>query len=327
MAEDRSPITLEGVAREAGVSRATASRALTRSDTLSTPARERVRAVAERLGYAPNPLARALAGGTGTRVVVAVTGTDPSVLDDPYMWRVLGAVAAAGDGEGVGVGMRWMPLDAPGELRRLAADRSVQGVVLVNTTEALLAEVPAALRGRVVSIGIGSDDVPSYDVDSTVGSLALVRHLVASGRRRIAMLTGPGWLPCAQRPVAAYRQTVTTAGLPVRIIPGGFGAEDGRAAALETMSRWPDTDAIFAICDAAAFGAIGALRSLGVRVPGDVAVAGFDDLPAAAWSGPALTTATHPVHRIASEAAAALLTGRVSPEVRYPSEMVLRESA
>jgi DNA-binding LacI/PurR family transcriptional regulator len=85
--EDGRAITLEDVAREAGVSRATASRALTGSDTLATPARERVRAVAERLGYAPNPLARALAGGTGTRVVVAVAGTGPGVLDDPYLWR------------------------------------------------------------------------------------------------------------------------------------------------------------------------------------------------------------------------------------------------
>jgi DNA-binding LacI/PurR family transcriptional regulator len=141
------------------------------------------------------------------------------------------------------------------------------------------------------------------------------------------MLTGPAWLPCAQRPVEAYRETVTAAGLPVRIVPGGFSSDCGRAAALEVMARWPDTDAIHAICDTAAFGAIGALRSLGVRVPGDVAVAGFDDVPAAAWSGPALTTATHPVDRIASDAAAALLRGQAPPEVRYPSEIVLRESA
>lgn len=94
------------------------------------------------------------------------------------------------------------------------------------------------------------------------------------------------------------------------------------------MRRWPDTDAIYAICHAAAFGALGALRSLGAHVPGDVAVAGFDDLPAAAWSGPALTTATHPVTRIATDAAVAVLRGGpAEPETLYPSELVLRESA
>jgi DNA-binding LacI/PurR family transcriptional regulator len=325
--EDRDAITLEHIARAAGVSRATASRALTGSDTLSTPPRERVRAVAERMGYAPNPLARALAGGPGTRVVVAVAGTEPGVLDDPYMWRVLSATAAAGDGDGVGVSLRWVPLDAPAVLHGLAADRSVRGVVLVNTTAALLAEVPAALHGRVVSIGIGSADVPSFDVDNGGGAAAVVRHLLASGRRRIAMLTGPAWLPCAWRPVEAYREAMTAAGLPVRIVHGGFGAEHGHTAAVEVMRRWPDTDAIHAICDLAALGAIGALRSLGVGVPGDVAVAGFDDAPAAAWSGPALTTATHPVARIATDAATAVLRGgSAPPETRYPSELVLRES-
>jgi DNA-binding LacI/PurR family transcriptional regulator len=326
--EIRDPLTLEDVARAAGVSRATASRALIGSDTTSTPARQRVRAVAEQLGYAPNPLARALAGGSGTRVVVAVAGPRPDVLEDPYMWRVLGATAAACDGAGVGVSLQWLPLDAPALLGRLGADRSVRGVVLCNTTEPLLAAVPDVLRGRVASIGIGSAAVPSFDVDNAAGSAAVVRHLHSSGRRHIAMLTGPSWLPCSWRSVEAYRRTVEAAGLPPRILPADFGFEDGRSGAVEALRRWPDTDAIFAICDAVAFGAMVALRGLGVDVPDDVAVAGFDDVPAAAWTGPALTTATHPVSRIAAAAATAVLTeAPVPPATWYPSELVLRESA
>lgn len=192
----------------------------------------------------------------------------------------------------------------------------------------MLDEVPRALRGRVVSIGVGSAHVPSFDVDNRAASAAIVGHLLASGRRRIAMLTGPNWMPCAERPVEAYREAMTAAGLPVRLVRGGFGAEDGRVAAAEAMRRWPDTDAIYAICDMVALGAIGALRSMGVRGPADVAVAGFDDAPAAAWSGPPLTTATHPVARIATSAATALLSaGHEHAETWYPSELVLRESA
>lgn len=325
----RAAVTLEEVARAAGVSRATASRALTGTDSVSTPARERVRAVAARIGYAPDPLARALAAGTGTRLVVAVVGPSaPAALGCHYSERVLAAAAAVGDPAGVGVSMHWLPLDRPGELERIAADRSVHGVVLVNTTEALLDAVPRALRGRVVSIGIGSADVPAVDVDNAAAAAAMVRHLLAAGRRNIAMITGPAWMPCSWRMVDAYRAAVQEAGVPERIVHGGFDAADGRAGALEALRRWPETDAIFAICDDTALGALAALRGLGVQVPGDVAVAGFDDVPAAAWSGPALTTATHPVRSIATAAATALLErGPREPHAWFPSELVLRESA
>jgi DNA-binding LacI/PurR family transcriptional regulator len=324
----RAAVTIEDVARAAGVSRATASRALTGTDAVSTPARERVRDVAARMGYAPDPLARALAAGIGTRLVVAVAGPTPTMLDCHYVDRVLATAAEVGDRAGVGVSMHWLPLDRPGELERLAADRSVRGVILVNTTASLLAAVPRALRDRVVSIGIGSAEVPAVDVDNAGAAAAIMRHLLASGRRRIVMITGPRWMPCSWRMVEAYRAAVREAGAPERIVHGGFDATDGRACALEAMHRWPDTDAVFAICDATALGAIAALRGLGVQVPGDVAVAGFDDVPAAAWSGPALTTATHPVRTIASAAATAVLGGGSrEPHTWFPSELVLRESA
>lgn len=324
----RASVTLEDVARAAGVSRATASRALNGSDPVSTPARERVRAVAGRMGYAPDLLARALQAGTGTRLLVAVAGPRPDVLDDPYVGRVLSAASAAGDRVGMGVSLQWLPLEGAAALHGIAADRSVHGLVLVNVTQPLLAEMPAALRGRVVSIGLGSADVPSVDIDNAGGTAVVVRHLISTGRRRIAMITGPRWLPCSWRMVDAYSAAVQSAGMPVRIVPGGFAGSDGRSGALHALQRWPDTDAIFAVCDAAALGAIVALRELGVRVPGDVAVAGFDDLPVAEWSDPALTTATHPVRAIATAAAVAVLDDDpVPPHTWYPSELVLRASA
>jgi DNA-binding LacI/PurR family transcriptional regulator len=166
------------------------------------------------------------------------------------------------------------------------------------------------------------------DVDNGHAAAVIVGHLLASGRRRIAMITGPAWMPCSWRMTDAYRDAMAAAGLPVRLVPGGFGFEDGRVGAREVLRRWPDTDAVFAVCDATALGALSTLRELGVRVPGDVAVAGFDDVPMAAWSGPALTTATHPVEAIATDAASAVLTGRpMAPHTWHPSELVLRESA
>jgi DNA-binding LacI/PurR family transcriptional regulator len=326
----RGAVTLEDVARMAGVSRATASRALNEDGPASTPGRARVRAVAADMGFRLDPTARALAVGAGTRVVLAVLAESlPQVENCEYVGRALNAAAAVADRHGVGVSLRWAPVDDRSLLPGLAAERGVHGVVLVNTTWPVLDSLPPDLRGRVVSIGIGNRDVPSVDVDSLAGTTAVLRHLCATGRRRVAMIQPPAWLPCARRPSLAYRHVMADEGLPERMVAGGFDLDSGRRGAAEIMARWPDTDAIYAACDEVAFGAIATLRSLGVRVPGDVAVAGFDDAPVAALGWPPLTTASHPVERIAAAAVEALLgpSSAVEPRTLLPSRLVLRESA
>ncbi len=320
------PATLDDVARAAGVSRSTASRVIAGTGFASPIARERVRTAAERLGYVPNTAARALVRGGGVRLLVAVAGTSPAVLDDSYVDQVVSAAARVCAPHGLGVTVQWVPLDAPGLLTRLTADRAVAGLVLVNTTSAVLDLVPLRLRGRAVSIGIGSATVPSVDIDNAGGTGSLVRHLYAEGRRRIAMVTGPRWLACADRSVQAYRRLLGDAGLPTREVVGDFSAARGRAAAREVLRRWPDTDAIVGISDATALGVISQLRADSVRVPDDVAVTGFDDIPLA--SATALTTASHPVRRIATAAATMVLEQRPKPgRTLFPSAPVLRESA
>lgn len=328
MAGHTRPATLDDVAKAAGVSRSTASRVIAGYGPVSATARERVADAVARLGYAPHPAARALVTGAGFRLVLAVLGHAPSVLHDPYVDRVVSSAAALCAPHDVGVALRWLPLSDLGELARLAEDRSVRGVLMINTTEEALAAVPDSLRGRVASIGSGSRAVPAFDVDNGGAAAAMLAHLYATGRRRIAMVTGPEWMPCTHRPIGAYRDAMREAGLPVRLVAGDFSAGSGRAGALEVLARWPDTDALFAGSDAMALGALAALRERGVRVPGDLAVAGFDDIPFAELSTPALTTATHPVEHIAAAAVAAVLAeSRVPPATAYPSELVLRESA
>ncbi|GAA3755438.1 LacI family DNA-binding transcriptional regulator [Micromonospora maritima] len=322
------PATLDDVARAAGVSRATASRVLGGYGFTSADARARVGAAADRLGYVPDVTARALVRGAGVRLVVAVIGRAGTVLDDPYVHRVVSAASRVCAPHGVGVALEWLPLGDPSGLVRLGADRGVCGVVLVNTTPAALAAVPARLQGRVVSIGTGSATVPSFDVDNAAGAEAVLRHLYTTGRRRIAMVTGPRWLVCAERSVTAYRGLMRAAGLPERVVTGDFTTARGGRAALEALRRWPELDAVYAASDATAFGVIAALRGRGLRVPHDVAVAGFDDLPYAAVSSPPLTTATHPVDRIAAAAATAVLTrASVAPATAFASTLVARESA
>jgi DNA-binding LacI/PurR family transcriptional regulator len=322
-----APPTLDDVARAAGVSRATASRAI--AGSASTPARARVHAAARQLGYTTNPVARALARGSGVRLVVVVHGRSAGVLDDPYVDRVVSAAARVAAGQGVGVSASWLPMDRTGPqlLRRLGEDRGVCGLILVNTTGGVLAALPPSLSHRVVSIGIGAPGVPSFDVDNGGAAAAILDHLYGSGRRRIAMIAGPAWLPCVARPVAAYRELMAAAGASLRLVSGDFSAHSGRSAAAQILRRWPDTDAIYAISDAPALGALATLRESGVDVPGDIAVAGFDDIPFAALSAPALTTASHPVGHIATAAADALLSGLPAPPMTsFGSELIRRRS-
>jgi DNA-binding LacI/PurR family transcriptional regulator len=333
---DRADSKLSDVARLAGVSRSTASRVLTGAAGTSPQARAAVLAAAEKLDYQANPVARALAIGSGVlpapgegRVVVAVVGASRETLRDPYVGTAVAAVAEVAEDFGAGVGLEWVSLAGSSALRRLADDPWVRGVILVNTVEELLLDLPLDLIGRVVSIGIGSPEVPSFDVDNGGAAEAAVTHLMHSGRREIAMLAGPSWLPCLRRQSQRYLDLMSGAGWEARLVPGDFTSAAGATGMTAVLHRWPRTDAVFATCDATAFGAISVLTHRGVRVPDDIAVAGFDDVPFAAQASPGLTTGTHPVGRIAATAALALLEPTVADRLPrfFGSELVLRETA
>lgn len=321
--------TIEDVARRAGVSRATAARVLAGSGAASSQAREKVTSAASALQYSANRAARALATAGGTRVVIAVVTPGPTLVVDNYLGRVVSAAAQTCATAGVGVAMLPLPLHDNASLAALAADRTVQGVVLVNTTESALHAIPPRLVGRVASIGVGSATVPSVDVDNGGGAESILRYLYESGRRRIAMIAGPSWLPCTARTRRAYNRVMREAGLPARTIAGDFSTESGRAGAQALIRRWPNTDAIFASCDANALGVLAALRTLGVSVPADVAVAGFDDLGLAELGYPPLTTASHPAELISHTAALTVLTASHvrPPDRRFASELIRRASA
>ncbi|GAA1831691.1 LacI family DNA-binding transcriptional regulator [Luedemannella flava] len=321
--------TIEDVARLAGTSRATASRVLAGSPAVSDSARERVNRAAADLGYVPNAMARALATGRGDRIVLGIVSPQPVLSVDLYLGRAVTAATQAATAAGVGVSVHVLPLGAPNPLADLAADRTVCGVVLFNTTFGLLTSVPRALAGRAVSIGVGSDLVPSIDVDNGGAAREIARYLYATGRREIAMIGGPRWMPCTLRPRQAYTEVMASVGLPTRIVYGDFTADSGRESAARLLAQWPETDAIYASCDATALGVLSLLGERRIDVPGDVAVVGFDDIPYAQVGWPPLTTATHPVETIVEYAVQTVLAGRPgrADDRIFDSHLVLRRSA
>lgn len=304
---------LADVARAAGVSPATASRVLSGSGPASADSRAAVLAAADRLGYLPHPVARQLARGSGTRVAFAVRDARADILRDPFVTRATAAMAAALNPYQIGISLTRLGLECAADLDRLASDRGLAAVILAGHDRELLEHLPAGLRGRTAVIGAGG-----ADVDSAAGVGALVRHLYALGRRRIALVAGPPWLDASIPPVAAYRELARAAGLPVRVVRGDFTSDRGRVAARAILRRWPDTDAIASVSDATALGVLQALAGRGISVPDDVAVTGFDDVPLAAAVHPALSTATHPVEEIAVAAVRTAL-GEPGPEALFPS--------
>jgi DNA-binding LacI/PurR family transcriptional regulator len=319
--------TINDVAALAGVSRSTTSRVLNGSGPASRQARDSVVRAADALGYQPNPAARSLVSGSGTRIVIGVVSASPQLHVDSYLGRVLAVAARLAHPERIGVTVQALPPGGSDALARWATDPTVHGVILVNTTKAMLAAVDRRLTGRIVSIGIGSPLVPSVDVDNAGAARAATRRLLDGGRRKIAMVTGPRWLPCAARSVRAYRDVLVAAGLPTRTVVGDFTTAAGRTAAREIMTRWPDTDAILAISDAPAFGVLAELAAADISAPDDVAVCGFDDLDFADVVG--LTTATHPVERIAEQAVRTVLdtAAEGAANAMFESVPVVRRTA
>ncbi|GAA1751779.1 LacI family DNA-binding transcriptional regulator [Luedemannella helvata] len=322
-------VTIEDVARRAGTSRATASRVLAGSASVSDSARDRVTRAAADLGYVPNALARALASGRGDRIVLGIVSPQPVLAVDLYLGRAVTAATQAANAAGVGVSVRVLPIGAPDPLADLATDRTVCGVILFNTTYALLKSVPRALTGRAVSIGVGSDIVPSVDVDNGGAARKITDYLYATGHREIAMIGGPEWMPCTARARRAYSEVMASLGLPARIVYSDFSATSGREGAARLLATWPETDAIYAVSDTLALGVLSLLGERGIDVPGAVAVVGFDDIPYAEVGWPPLTTATHPVESIVEYAVQTVLAGRPgrAEDRLFDSHLVLRRSA
>jgi DNA-binding LacI/PurR family transcriptional regulator len=153
--------TLDDVARVAGVSRATASRVVTGQGPASARARDRVTTAVTELGYVPDEAARALVTRSGTRLAIAVIGHTAAVLDEAYVGRVMITATTIAAEREVGVSLHWLPLHDPSSLARLAANRGLGGLVLINPTTPALDTVPKSLRGRAVAIGVGTRHVPS----------------------------------------------------------------------------------------------------------------------------------------------------------------------
>lgn len=307
--------TLEDVAARAKVGRGTASRALSGTTGVRESTRVTVLAAARDLGYRPNAAARSLVTRRTGMITLVLWEPIDRMFADPFLAeaaRGLGRVLRQHDHRLV-----LLPLEAdddPTDALDYLRDGHTDGVVVVSTHGPH--DLGATLAGRdvpVVRIGraLHDDGLAWVDVDNIAGGRLATQHLLDRGCRSPAHVTGAlethaGW---ARR--RGYRLALEAQGSAAapREVDGDFGWESGRAGALTIMSRWPDTDGIFAAADTAATGVLAELAELGIAVPGQVRVIGYDDSPLSWASRPRLTTIHQPIAELGAQAGLRLLGG------------------
>lgn len=332
MPDRNGGVTSHDVARLAGVSQPTVSRALREDPRVSVDTRERVRLAAERLHYVPSAIGRSLSTRSTRRVAMVAD------LGNPLYPELMGPVHAALEQHGYR-----LVLFAEDENNDEATaydrlfDQSVDGVVL--TTTRLDSTLPAALTRRRIPYVMLNRTVPgaqalSCVADNIDGARQVGLRFVSDGHRRIAGLLGPDQTSTGRDRERGFRDALAEAGvaLPERYLHRDwFTYACGYAGMKRLLAERPAPTAVFCANDQVAVGAINAATELGARVPDDVAVIGFDDLPMASWPVFSLTT-VRVAFTAMSQAVVELLVGQLGGDSEvpvsqvFPTELVLRRT-
>lgn len=330
-------VTMADVARTVGVSLMTVSRVINRRGDVSDETRQRVLEAIEQLGYRPSSIARGLATShTGTLGLVVPDVANPFFSDvargvEHIAYAASYSVFLCNTEEDPA--REWSVLESLDQQRvdgiilcssRLgdtqldAVCQSDTAVVLVNRRP------PTPARG-----------VAAVMIDDVTGARCTVEHFLERGHQAIAFLAGPANSWSAQRRMDGYRAALRDAGVaanPGWILHAAPNVEGGQAATVQLLSRHPELTALFCYNDLVAIGCLRACAELGIRVPDQLAVAGFDDIPLAALVTPALTTHRVPRYQLGVHAVKALLdqiTGAAEGpgEILVRPELILRASA
>ncbi|GHJ43722.1 LacI family transcriptional regulator [Catellatospora sp. TT07R-123] len=325
---------MNDVARLAGVSHQTVSRVLNNHPSVREETRERVLRAVAQLNYRPNALARGLAGRRSR--VIGVVSFD-TILYGPAATLLGVERAARRAGYGISI-VALEQLDRAGvaaAVNRLT-EQSVAGVVIIAplmTAAAAAHSLPTGVPAVVVESDMAGD-LPTISVDQVAGARLAVQHLLDLGHETVWHLTGPrDWLEARDR-VDGWRQALEGAGRRVPVaIPGDWSPNSGYEAGHHIAER-PDVTAVFCANDQQALGMLRALHERGIRVPEDVSVVGFDDIPEAAYLSPPLTTIRQDFDEVGRRCLAALLDmldaqGPDSPlrHPRVPPTLVARASS
>jgi LacI family transcriptional regulator len=330
-----STVTIKDIARLAGVAPSTVSKALNGSDEVSETTRAKVTAVATRLGYRPNSIARSLKVRR-THTLGVITNDREGAFTTAMVHGV--ADVASGHSFGVFLCNSYGGMAKERQHIELLLDRQVDGIIMTGF-KVEERGAPAAPTGRVPLVYLYSytaaTDSPCVLPDDEGGARLATDHLVGLGFRRIAFINGPPSYEVTQLRLAGYRQSLQEHGLAYNRAlvetAGDWNQNSGFDLAQRLMAQAEAPDAILCASDDLAAGAILGLSELGLKVPSDVAIVGFDDRPFAAHLPIPLTTIALPLLEMGKVAARKLfdaLAGEPveNEQIRVPCELVVRAS-
>jgi len=326
------PVTISDIAARAGVSTPTVSRVLNRRADVAPRTRERVEKLLHEHGYR-----RRGVHADERAWLIDLVFND---LDSPWAVEVIRGVEEAAHAAGAGTvvsAIHRRRSSARQWLQNVRA-RASDGVILVTTAldpdlheELRRLHIPAVV---IDPAGVPDLDVPTIGATNWAGGLAATEHLVGLGHRRVGFLAGRPGLWCSRARLDGYRAGLESAGLtvdPELIAPGDFDYASGFAGGTRLLQLDRPPTAVFAASDEIALGVYEAVRQQALRVPEDLSIVGFDDLPQARWASPPLTTVRQPLAEMgvfAVQSVLRLLNDGLleSPKVELATEIVIRES-
>lgn len=327
--------TIREVAKRAGVAPITVSRVLNKSGYFSQEIKDRVEAAAAELHYVPNMLARSLRSNR-----TQTLGLVLSDITNPFWTTVARGVEDAASQQGFNVILCNTDEKESKQAEYLAVllRKRVDGILLVparSTPEAV-----KTIQKQGVQVVVMDRRVPGAEVDvvrgsSTQGAAELVNYLLHLGHRRIAILSGPENVSTAEERVNGCKQAFKAAHAPetdMKVIYGEFTIESGYAMAQQAVALTPRPTALFAANNFIAIGTLKALHDLGLRVPEDMSIVSFDDLPISLVVEPFLTVSAQPAYQMGQRATELLLQRIFAPEttpgqeVVLPTQLIVRQS-
>jgi DNA-binding LacI/PurR family transcriptional regulator len=339
-------VTLQSIADEVGVSRMTVSNAFSRPDQLSAELRERILVAAERLGYVgPDPAARALARGRTGSVGLLLTDELSEAFQDPVATEFLSSVADALTRQGMALTLLTSGDDTGAPSTYLPARDVAMDGAIVYICDPASPEIALLQRRGLPLVSVDHDpspDAPSVNVDDRAGAHAAAQHLIDLGHRRIGIISlesnyekdgvpSVNW-PARER-MAGWTDALEAAGIEPIVKAARWRPRDAVDSVARQLLEAPDRPtAVLCFSDAFAVATMQVAQSLGLRVPEDVSIVGFDDSPLALTSSPRLTTVHQEVTNKGQQAVGVLM--RVMEEQRpeqvervlLPASLVVRES-
>lgn len=339
-APERSRATLKEVAREVGVSICTASVVLNGSSSgsrISAGTRDAVIDAAQRLGYRANLVARSLHAGRTHMIGVVPAATDTNILLGPHLQHVLNGIVNETEAHRYDLSLiTRCDQSHPADLLNALLGGKMDGVIVVapRSNSRLLPLLREESLPMVVIDGDPEQCDHYFIIDNRQAVRTVMKHLYDLGHRKIGYVAGPQELYAARIRKDAYFEAMQELRLEVRfewLQVGLFAVQAGYDGVQRILKNESLPTAIVCANDETAFGAIDAIKQAGLRVPEDISIIGFDDVPLAPYSRPPLTTIRQPVNEIARAATAALLehidSGTPIRSRTFPTELIVRRSS